>query len=273
MRHRVKTVALVLSGFFGGIAFVISCSNGGGGSSASGQSVIDAINVAFDNLTSGLSATDVQEAIDEVDGRLDAVEADAATHLDTTAANQTKSGALAVGGLSVNGAVSLTGALSFGSGANEVLDAGDVVDLTGGGDASALHDHDSLYIPQEALNVPITLTYPGTVPTGIQAAGWVVDFDLLPGAPGSTKTFDVFWRDDHPTNGGTWSLRFADAPSSLQLHFVQGQCGQQQGPDWPFFSASHTYSKPSGLVEIRIDNVPTGGCEQAALRRVVIVLR
>ena len=52
-------------GFFLGIAFVGACSSGG---TAIAQAIIEALDVVYDNSASGLQATNVQAAIDEVHG-------------------------------------------------------------------------------------------------------------------------------------------------------------------------------------------------------------
>jgi hypothetical protein len=54
--------------------------------STSGNNTLtaDAVDILFDNTTSGLTATDVQAAVDEVENRLDTVETDLLNHLNDT---------------------------------------------------------------------------------------------------------------------------------------------------------------------------------------------
>ncbi|MDJ0973834.1 MAG: hypothetical protein QNJ98_05195 [Planctomycetota bacterium] len=61
-------------GFVLAISFLAACGGGGGGSIAS--TVQQALQVLFDNTASGMTASNVQEAIDELDGRLDTTETD-----------------------------------------------------------------------------------------------------------------------------------------------------------------------------------------------------
>lgn len=54
-----------------GAIYVVAC--GGGGSTVA--AVLNALEIVYDNSTSDLAATNVQAAIDEVEGRVDALEA------------------------------------------------------------------------------------------------------------------------------------------------------------------------------------------------------
>lgn len=67
-RHSFR---FLIIGFLAGIVYVSAC---GGGTSTIAATIGDAVDVLFDNVSSGLQATNVQAAIDEVDGRIDALE-------------------------------------------------------------------------------------------------------------------------------------------------------------------------------------------------------
>lgn len=62
---KFKTVLTIQIGFIAGILFAVSCGNDGGFNSIA-QNVLSALGVTYDNTTSGLSATNVQDAIDEI---------------------------------------------------------------------------------------------------------------------------------------------------------------------------------------------------------------
>lgn len=70
MKFRIHHVLL---GFFLGVFFIISC-GGSSVSSAIADSIGSAINVVFSNTDSGLESTTVQDALDELDGKVDALE-------------------------------------------------------------------------------------------------------------------------------------------------------------------------------------------------------
>ena len=53
-------------GFFCGAAFFVGCGGGGGGTAAEAQDVVNAVDVNYTNAISGLAATNVQAAIDEI---------------------------------------------------------------------------------------------------------------------------------------------------------------------------------------------------------------
>jgi hypothetical protein len=71
MRH-ASALALLGAGFAAGIAFVASCRDGTSGG-ALAAAVLDALGVDYANATSALAATNVQDAIDELDARVDAL--------------------------------------------------------------------------------------------------------------------------------------------------------------------------------------------------------
>ncbi len=68
IEYRKLSVTYVLLGFLCGVLWF------SGVGSAIAQAVADAVDIVYANGTSGLTATDVQAAIDEIDGRLDTVE-------------------------------------------------------------------------------------------------------------------------------------------------------------------------------------------------------
>jgi len=88
----------------------------------------DADNIGFDNATSGLTATNVQSAINELDSRLDSTGTDLSDHLgDTTNPHDT----------------TLTQAISADSGSNVALTVTNLNTLVTGVNADALHIHDA----------------------------------------------------------------------------------------------------------------------------------
>ena len=74
----MKKVLLISVGFLAGIFYIIACNengnNKGGPTPSAAQTVINAIDIAYSNVTSALSATNVQAAIDALDARLDSLE-------------------------------------------------------------------------------------------------------------------------------------------------------------------------------------------------------
>jgi len=74
----MKKIAVFVAGAVFGIGFIIACSgkSGGIGSSSSlAASIGSALDVLFNNSPSGLTATNVQGALDEIDSRTDILEA------------------------------------------------------------------------------------------------------------------------------------------------------------------------------------------------------
>lgn len=61
----------LMAGFLVGVCYVITC---GGGAQSIADAVTDAVDVLFDNSSSGLTATNVQSAIDEVESRINSLE-------------------------------------------------------------------------------------------------------------------------------------------------------------------------------------------------------
>ncbi|MDO8526898.1 MAG: hypothetical protein Q7T03_04325 [Deltaproteobacteria bacterium] len=76
---KIKKLLLIVTGFVAGIAFISACGSGSGngvGPLASIAATIgNAVDVVFSNGKSKLTATNVQDALDEVDGRVDTLEA------------------------------------------------------------------------------------------------------------------------------------------------------------------------------------------------------
>lgn len=77
--RKLTQVGFALAGFLAGAVFVASCRDGGSltFTGAVGAAVAEAIDILYSNATSGLAATNVQAAIDELDGRVDAAAAPA----------------------------------------------------------------------------------------------------------------------------------------------------------------------------------------------------
>ena len=110
------------------------------------------------------------------------------------------------------------------------------------------------------------LTWAGSVPVGT-SVGFVFDFDKLAGDPGSTKTLNVYFRDDNQFNAGQWQLLIDDGQV---LKF--GPCGSP--PVGPIYSESASYVKPSGVHEITVLGQSSNplGCQNPDLKHVVLLL-
>src|SRR3989338_6420560 len=64
-------INFLMIGFLAGIAYVAAC---GTTAQSLADTIGNAIDLAFSNITSGLTAENAQDAIDEVEGRVDALE-------------------------------------------------------------------------------------------------------------------------------------------------------------------------------------------------------
>lgn len=84
---KIKAFYLVL-GFVGGIAYLVAC---GGSNSSIAETLGNAADVVYDNLTSALSATNMQTAVDEVVDRIKALESNSSS-VTTSAITGTWSG-------------------------------------------------------------------------------------------------------------------------------------------------------------------------------------
>ena len=71
-------------GMFFGSLLTIGC-GGGGGAPAIAQTVVNAIDVAFDNSTNGMTSTEVQTAIEELNAKIALLESANATTATTVA--------------------------------------------------------------------------------------------------------------------------------------------------------------------------------------------
>lgn len=71
IKKKLKYLYLA-TGFLAASTYFVAC---GGGSSTIAQAVTDAINVLFDNTESGLAAGNVQDAIDELNEKVEALQA------------------------------------------------------------------------------------------------------------------------------------------------------------------------------------------------------
>lgn len=72
-----KTPLLYVTlGFIAGIFYIAACSGGNGlsPSASIAETIGSAVDILFNNSDSGLTATNVQTALDEIDGRVDALE-------------------------------------------------------------------------------------------------------------------------------------------------------------------------------------------------------
>ncbi len=72
-------VVYVAAGFIAGIVYILSCSGGGGNGGVAesiANTVINAIDVVYDNTASKLSATNVQAAIDELNDLIQTLQGD-----------------------------------------------------------------------------------------------------------------------------------------------------------------------------------------------------
>ncbi len=75
---KLKAVYVVV-GFIAGIVYILSCSGGGGSGGVAesiANTVINAIDVVYDNTTSKLSSTNVQAAIDELNDLIQTLQGD-----------------------------------------------------------------------------------------------------------------------------------------------------------------------------------------------------
>ncbi len=68
---KMTRLIYLMSGFVAGVVYVAAC---GGTSNSVASTIGNAVDVAYDNVASALSATNVQDAIDEVVARITALE-------------------------------------------------------------------------------------------------------------------------------------------------------------------------------------------------------